>query len=191
MKKLNVKILVVIVTILLSGCFAGKTMPQNQYLFAVNYPSQSTAAVNKVAIEIKPLVSLPQFTSNEFLYRLSTYNYITDYYNEFLVPASQQITNVSVEFLSRQGWTSYIKSDTSPYQQADYVLMGTIVGLYADYRISSQPKAILAIHYVFYKDKKDRNHILLDKVYTQAVPLQAKSTQALITAWNAGLTTIM
>src|SRR3990167_4049691 len=102
MKQIYQSIVIVLLILCLTGCFAGKTPPQSQYLFAINYPAVKKAQ-NQITLDIQPLQALPQYSSTEFLYRVSKYNYIFDYYNVFLVPANQQITTVSAEYLTNFG----------------------------------------------------------------------------------------
>jgi ABC-type uncharacterized transport system auxiliary subunit len=109
----------------------------------------------------------------------------------FLVPAAEQISQATETYLMRKGLFNLAYSNLTPAKNADYILTGELLGLYADYRNSQQPRAVLKVRYIFYDNQKKHKKVLFDKVFTEAVPLQAKTSKALLMAWNQGLTEVL
>ena len=179
-------ILISSITIILAGCFAGPSKPQSKYMFSVNYPSQQRS-IDALTLNVHSFQELPQYSSNQFLYRISKYGYLTDYYNIFLVPAASQITYITAKYLMQNSLFAYTSNYLQSQNQADYTLTGTLIALYADYQNSNYPKAIISMHYVLYRNLSDARKVILNNMYTQAVPLKEKSSLALMNAWNTGL----
>ncbi len=184
-------LILLVLASVLAGCFSGKTKPQSTYLLNIPLPKQQMDAKNPTALDVHMLEAFAPFTSNEFIYRISEDQYLSDYYHVFLVPVTEQISDITANYLMGQHLFGYVGSPLHPVSKAEYNLKGSVVALYADYRNSAKPKGVIAIRYILSLKGSKSSKVLMDKVFRQAVPLQSKTTTALLAAWNKGLSTIM
>jgi hypothetical protein len=62
--------------------------------------------------------------------------------------------------------------------------------LYGDFRLQ-QPRAVLTIRFILFKEEGRAHAALSDKVYTQAVALSEKTAAATVAGWNQALREIV
>lgn len=184
-------LILIVVMSALAGCLAGKTKPQSTYLFNIQMPKQSLDGKNSLALNVRSMQAFMPFTSNEFIYRVSAGQYISDYYHTFLVPPAAQISDITANYLMGKNLFGYVGSPLHPMRQAKYSLQGSLVALYGDYRNSSHPTGVIAVRYILSVKQDGSKKVLMDKLFRQAVPLRAKTTTALLSAWNVGLSRIV
>jgi hypothetical protein len=64
--------------------------------------------------------------------------------------------------------------------------------LYGDFRNSSQPSGIMELHFIAFDSGADSpGRVVLDKVCAKATPMNRKTPDALMAAWDADLREIM
>lgn len=186
MKKL---FLLFLLTISLTGCISlGKSPSQNRFMLNMNIAPKTIAHPAAATLQVNTLSILPQYAGNEFVYRTSEQNYLTDYYNVFFISPDLQLTQITADYLTKKKIFAYVGNSLNLLNNPTYTLNGTVMALYADYRNRMKPTADISIH--FYLMRGDAR-VVLDKTYTQAVPLQAKNSTSLVNAWNVGMTNIM
>ncbi len=187
------KIVLLFVSMLLAGCFnfAGPSAPQKKYLFDVHYPKATKKQLTSDTLEVESAGALQQFSSREFVYRISNTQYITDYYHIFMISAARQITDITAKYLQGKGIFKQISTSKILTDNPDYTLRTKIMALYADYRNSSHPLAVVKIRYALIDNLKTKHPVLIDKTFSAKIPLQTKSTDALVKAWDQGLQNIM
>jgi len=192
MKKILLLPLLSIVVLTLGGCFAGKSGPRYRYLFNIPQAAQGVRDFRYGLIEVRHTKAVPQFASNEFLYRLNSVRYLPDYYHIFLVPVTSQITQITEAYLSNKGYGLYV-SDVSDdaKKHPSYVLSSVLEKLYADYRNSAKPQAVVSIRYMLVDVREPKKRFMMNKVYTESVPLSTKTASALFDAWQTGIYRIM
>ncbi len=144
-------------------------------------PSKNTLAIYNVT-------SVPQFSSLAFVYRTSDINYTRDYYNIFFNSPSDQIQDQMVKYLAATNLFQHVTDEISIFKTT-YSLRSKVIELYADYRNSDQPKAVMTIKFMVFRGTKSK--IVLAKTITSAVPLATKSSRALVEAWNNDLAIIL
>jgi uncharacterized lipoprotein YmbA len=172
------------------GCITPQPFTQQQYQLEVSKPAAVKHQSSKV-LEINNVAIVPQFASLGLIYRTSELNYLVDYYNVFFAPPEQQINQVMINYLRAKNIFSYVANDVGQLK-IDYILSPQVTALYADYRNTKQPLAVIAIDCTLFSvADKTTNKPLLHKVYTGAVPLKAKNSESLIIAWNQGLQKIL
>jgi hypothetical protein len=71
-----------------------------------------------------------------------------------------------------------------------HILEGRLYALYGDYRQSSAPQAVLGIQF-FVSRLGESSEVVFHKDYSQQVPADGRSPEALAAAWNRGLQQIL
>jgi ABC-type uncharacterized transport system auxiliary subunit len=188
---LNIVILgmVGIVCLLCTGCISVKNFTPQQYQLEVPSPKPVAHKAEDKVLEINNAVIAPQFTSLGFVYRTAELKYTIDYYNIFFTPPAQQINKIMVNYVRAKNIFSYVTSDVGQLN-IDYVLYPEITALYADYRDSKRPLAVVAIDCTVFPSSKT-NKPLLHKLYAAKVPIIVKDSESLVKAWNQGLQRIL
>jgi ABC-type uncharacterized transport system auxiliary subunit len=196
---MNIKNIMRFITILAfalacSGCISSggsQVIAKKQYIL---HPAKSTK-ISKVPLEnhalmINATAVTPQFAATNFVYRISESEYTRDYYNVFFIPPAQLFNQLIEQSIASSGMFSHIT--TNGYLiQPDYQLDSELVALYADYQNSTQPKAIIKLRMVLLVQNKSKHKVLIDKIYSSAIPLRQKNTPSLIDAWNIGVSNIL
>lgn len=172
----------------LFGCVGVKYQRVDQYLLQVKTPTQERSIAKK--IKVQHVVINQQFSDINFVYRDSNIHYLIDYYNGFLVAPAIQIQQVIEQYLNDTHLFRYVVDEGS-FDYVDYTLTAKVLELYADYRDTSSPKAVMTIQFVLANPNTEKNKILFNKTLTQPIPLARKDTQSLVNGWNRGLTLIL
>jgi ABC-type uncharacterized transport system auxiliary subunit len=172
------------------GCISlqQKHVEQNQYELKLALPGKVAKHISGKLDVYYPQIDY-QFASSSFVYRVSDLKYITDYYNVFFGSPIDQIQEGLIKYLHSARVFNYVAEDVYPLK-ADYALKTTVFALYGDYRNPNLPKAVIGIRFVLL-DLRDTQKVVLDKNFKEEIPLQAKSSEALVAAWNTGLNRIL
>lgn len=177
---------------LVAGCFPSKYVERQQYMFSAPFKhSKHTAnyAARKVLIS-RTSIAVP-FDQLFFLYRISDTQYVTDFYNGFLVSPAQQFDGILVNYLYANA--NFYPVTIEGAEVTEYFLNTEITEIYADYRNRDKPQAVIGVHMaLMQQDKdKDKTKIILTKRFRAATPLCVKDTASLMAAWNADLRIIL
>jgi ABC-type uncharacterized transport system auxiliary subunit len=178
------------IAVLLSGCF-GSSPSQQQYLLNIKMPTSLKALKVNHTLKVLMTKSQPQYNTSEFIYRISEYQYLSDYYHSFMVTPSQMVTQFTVGYLTQRHLFKTVTTEDSLLQSSEYELQPFVEALYADYRDSAKPTAVIKIRYTLLDNQKHNHAVLLDHVFTESIPLTTKSSTALIVAWNTGMQRIL
>lgn len=169
----------------LAGCISSKYVEQKQYLLATEKPVNKHKINKKSSLYLNHIVAQAPFDQLNFLYKINKYQYLTDYYNGFLVPPAEQLETTLVNHINNLSKFT-IQNNT---QSASNTLFVQLNEFYADYLDSKNPKAVISLHFIL--TSSNDNKIILDKNFTQKIALQTKSTESLLSAWNIGLQNIL
>jgi cholesterol transport system auxiliary component len=180
----------ILIFTLTAGCLSKKYPDKKQYAFDIPAPKTIKIASPGQILEIDNTTITPQFSSVNFTYRISAISYLTDYYNTFFSPPTQQIDQIITNYLTQTGLFRYVTNDDD-YGQANYTLHAKVLELYADYRHKQNPRGIIAIQFTLFKQTELETTMIMDKTFREAVPLSSKDSQSLINAWTQGLEKIL
>lgn len=172
--------------LLLSACFPSAAKPQKTYTLNTPNASVTQKPLTK-SITIEPTNHLPQFANNEFIYRVSKNQYISDYYHIFIQPPAYLINQSLVHYIQSTGLFQHVGSAWLGIDKPQYQLDSVLMSMYADYRQKNKPTAHITLRIRLRKNTQ----ILLDKNYSADTPLTQKSTLALINGWNQGIAQIL
>lgn len=189
MKKLLRILLLTSFCVTLCGCLGSKYVTRNYYVLRAPTTGCKVVPVKKPYVVVNHASIVSQFDQLFFLYRLNANQYTTDYYNGFLVSAGEQIDAILLKYLRTHGHFYPITVEANIQPQV--ILQPRITALYADYRDKQCPQAVLAMQFIFTQGGSASADIIFDRTFKQSIPLQAKTTDSLIIAWNKCLQLIL
>lgn len=178
----------VVLACTLSGCvsFGDKTPPQKNYLLTLNTGPIPKKHLTKFNLLINEVTAVPPYNMGSFIYRVSKEQYLSDYYHVFMVSPPAQLTDLFSQYFLSQPLFENVQTSATQTLNPDYEMQIKLLALYADYRHSARPMAVMTFRLGLYKNGKDQA-LLYNKVYTARVPLAAKTNPALVVAWNQAL----
>jgi hypothetical protein len=185
------------VFVLLVSCAACVTVgiersyPEKRY-FALEIRADAHPANPGVeqTLEVSALRVSPRFSDKNFVYRISDAGYESDFYNGFLVSPALIITEEVRKALGNAQVFKHVIGSSSQ-AQASYMLEGTVNALYGDFRKMSAPMAVLETEFFLNSTLPEKPGIVMHKRYSKAVPLSARSPEALVKGWNEALEAIV
>src|SRR5499433_1733184 len=115
-----------------------KSYPDKRYFVreASANPSSANPAGNET-LEVSNIRISPRFADRSFVYRTSETGYESDFYNQFLTWPDTMITEELRKGLAASQEFKYVLGPADA-QPPNYVLEGSVTGLYGDFRNSSQ-----------------------------------------------------
>ena len=116
--------------------------------------------------------------------------YESDYYNGFFISPGPMLNRKVSQWLQDCGLFQYV-SDSSGLIDAPYVLQGEVSSLYGDYSEKKAPKAVLEIGFFIFDESSSGSEIVFQKKYHEAVLVDGKKPNDLVTGWNECLKRIL
>jgi cholesterol transport system auxiliary component len=170
-----------------SGCGLSRPAVEraDYYLFAPR-PDDAGRSPKPVALKIRPLRAAPLYEGKGFVYRVADDRILRDFYNEFAESPESMITAILVSWLKA---AQLFTTVAEPGLQLDtaYVLDGTILTLYGDFRPTAQSMAVVEIQFYLLRSGSLRRELLLDRVLEERIPLPNRAPAALVAAYNEAL----
>ena len=164
-------VLVFLVCWLLAGCVSSKYIGRKQHLLDIS--TKKAGQICKQKLYIDRVEALAPFNQLNFLYRVSSTRYLIDYYNGFLISPAEQLDSI---FDTRYGG---LKGGLDSKNR----LQIKLTELYADYRNRNKPRGVVALQFILMGSTDDnKNKVLLNKIFREIRPLQAKNTENLLKA---------
>lgn len=183
--KRQVQLLICCLLCLLSiGCISTKYVEQKQYLLTIKTLPENKTKQHKISISVDHIKTIAPFEQLDFLYRINSDRYLTDYYHSFLILLSEQLEPMLINYLKALG---NFNLDTA----AQNKLQVQITEFYADYRDRTSPQAVIALRFVLTRFIDGKPVILFDNVLRSSISLKEKNTDSLLTAWSIGLQNIL
>ena len=176
---------------LLTGCLARPPMEKQSFIFAPPPPTAAKAAPGSRVLAIRTLQVAAAFEGRAFVCRTGEYSYESDPYAEFKIPPAEALVSPVSAWVRAAGEFSAV-ADAGSALKPDTLVEIHVAELYGDFRPAEPAKAVLAMRFVFL----DAPHglpgkVLLQKEYTRAAPLKARTAAALIEGWNLALAQIL
>lgn len=176
----------------LVGCAKlARNYPQRNY-YILNVPNehQNTAPVSGTVLQITRFQISPSFSGREFVYRKGDSSYESDFYNQFFSAPVLLIANETRKWFSESGPFKTVV-DPTVNVNASYALQGNISELYADYRMPTSPKAVIAIQFFLTDETSANSQIIFRNNYRREVVLRDNSPDTLVEGWNEALGQIL
>ncbi|MBU0456316.1 MAG: hypothetical protein KKA99_06050 [Gammaproteobacteria bacterium] len=187
MKKIFIST-VLMTTLLLTACIHVPYAQRQQYLLHVAKPAKVKIA--RDTIEIPRTTIAAPFSDLTFVYRTSDTQYLSDFYNMFMAPPAENIHQVMVQYMTSMGLFHQVETNHF-YLQPRYVLTSHVISLYADYRNSNRPMAVMCIYFALLASHKGVYRPVFTITLSQATPLMRKDSDSLVKAWNVDLQRIL
>ncbi len=190
-------LLALIPLLVCAGCFTvdldelSKDPPVKQrFLLDVESEPQSTAKIGqRPVLLVEQAHALSPFNGRSFVYRTGHNARETDFYNEFLIPPAEQLSQITRKWLrDHQVFPQVIESDSVLI--ADALLTIDLTDLHGDLRVPDKPVARMAIRVSLVTAGASRK-VLFQKDYVASADVQGTQPEALVDGWNATTTEIL
>ncbi len=171
----------------LCGCFSSAPGWKHQS-FAFAQPDDPPAPASTNTVALGRVSISPLFQSRSFTYRTGEDAYEQDPYAGFLISPDRALAEPLRADLGALGRVVEPGSAVAP----SLVTEVSVEELYGDFRKTDQPKGVMALRLVVYKEGEDGpGQVVFDKVCSHASPMAGKTPAALMAAWDADLKEIM
>ena len=128
----------------------------------------------------------PPYDAKGFVYRLGPQVFETDFYHQFLAAPGAMISEELLETLQRSDLFQYVVNSASPVEST-HQLEATVDALYGDFTEEGTGKAVVRMSFVMSRDAAQNPEVVFQKNYEKVMPLQKRSPEALVQAWDRGL----
>jgi len=173
----------------IAGCFSSTYVKRNQYLLNPHpFPIKPTK-MHKYEVTVNNVSVAAPFNQLSFIYRLSDYQYLTDYYHTFAIPLSQQFDSLLLNYSHALG--NFTPISIYELVNTDYKLQPVITQFYADYRDRNHPQAVVTLNLKLFKREEKQTKMIMNKSFTAHTSIQVKDTEHLLIAWQQGLQNVI
>jgi len=202
MKNLNISVSVrtvvsavalVVCAIGLTGCLARTPLKQQTFAFGSPDAATNSVAANTGAhvLAIRKLQVAAPFDSRALVYRTGEFAYANDPYAAFLqAPGDSLLASIRGGLCQHGDFSAVV--DTGSALKADTLVEIYVSQLYGDFRQPKKPAAVLAVQFIFFDATNGiAAKPLIQKEYSQSIPLDKPTAAALVKGWNKALGEIL
>jgi len=174
----------------LAGCLARPELKRENFLLSAKRPSSGSSGTGGKVLSVRLLQVAPQFENQGFVYRSGDARWESDYYHQFPVSPSENLTEVLRRWMSDSG---RFKNVVIPGAGVvpDILLEGYVSELYGDFREPGPGRAVLTMRLVALAGEGSSRSILMSRIYSEAVILEKRNPAALVSAWDVALARIL
>jgi cholesterol transport system auxiliary component len=176
-----------------AGCLRmEQSIPDKQY-FILDISRQAGATTDArrgPALMVRNFFVSPPYDGKAFVYRTSSLKYESDFYNAFFVSPVAMLSEEIRRWFQRTSLFTVVV-DSGSMTQPLYVLEGNVSAFYGDYTEKAEPKAILEIAFILFRNVSPRPAIVLQKEYRETVVLKEGSPEELVIGWSKALERIL
>lgn len=183
--KANKLLCLLATTLLLSACVSSTYLAKQQYILQSPQAQRFSTSI-KANMNIMPMLAAQPYDGVQFVYRLKDSHFLSDYYNIFMTPPADQLSNIVTRYFQQ----SHLFANTNQAAliiPGNYQLKSQLLALYADYSNDKSPNAVMSIQFIVLKN----NQVIFHHIASAHTRLVKKSTQALVAAWNHDIAVIM
>lgn len=172
---------------LFAGCLKiQKEAPEkHQFVLDVTRPAGGPAGNPNGVLQVNEFQIPDTFQGRGFRYRMQGSRLESDFYNEFFSPPAQMITDEVRQWFDRSGLFKVVITDSGLVEPSHF-LGGTVEEISGDYG-SNPLKAVLELEFVLTKQVRGRDNIVFAHRYREEQPIESKSPENLVQAWNQSL----
>jgi len=153
--------------------------------FTFDLPGAARVAPGDKSISVLPFTAAPTASGQMFLYRADAARYEHDFYNRFLAPPAQLLTGDLRRYLL-QSKVGPVREPGAPLS-SDFVIQPRLDDLYADYRDTTRPRAVVAMTMVLVARQPSGNKQVFEKTYRREIVMDEISPAAALRGWNKGV----
>jgi cholesterol transport system auxiliary component len=178
--------LLFIVALALGGCGLTRPAPVKEtYLLEPPLPP-AVAKPQPTSVRVGAVNVAAPFRGRGLVYRASELRYETDYYQEFLIPPSTMLTELTSRALERSKAFARVVPPGSA-GSADWELNGFVSALYVDVSDNARRAAEIAISFYLFAGDRIHEMPVWTRDYRRHAPVSAQTSQAYAAALNAAL----
>ncbi len=153
--------------------------------FTFDLPFAARVSPGNKSITVLPFTAAPTASGQMFLYRSGDARYEHDFYNRFLAPPGQLLTDDLRRYLL-QSKAGPVREPGAPLS-SDYLVQPRLDDLYADYRDTSRPCAVVAMTIVLVSRQPGGNQQVFERTYRREIPMNEVSPAAASRGWDKGI----
>jgi cholesterol transport system auxiliary component len=194
MKSLKIPVLALLTSLLLvtGACVNVKQGPPEKRYYALTVTRAAKPDSNGTAyvLRVKPFRVSALYEDKGFVYRDGELNYISDFYNEFLVSPGPMLTGEVVKWLNASKVFKTVL-DTPSQVLPEYVLEGAVTSLYGDFRDLKNPKAVMEIQFFLIAADLPKAGVVAQGQFRKELAITSPTASALVKGWNDALVGIL
>ena len=187
-------LILVSIAILLAAAGDGageeQTDQRRFFLLEASRDGQLDAPPKGPILAVRRLQVAPGLSEKQLVYRTGAVAYESDYYNQFLSAAGTLIAEQTRRWLARAGLFAAVVNTGSDVA-ATHVIEGNVTALYGDFRNDDAPTGAVAVEFFLIDESAADPTVVFHKDYRTAVPLSARTAEALVIAYNDALAQIL
>jgi len=174
--------LVAIAAIVLASCALNRPAPVKQQYLLDPPPPAAVAKSQSTSVRVGTINVAAPFRGRSFVLREADLRYEIDYYNEFLVPPTTMLSELTARALERS--KAFARVVPPGYSaDADWLLDGFVSALYGDERDGKKVSADVAISYYLFQSSGGSGMPVWTHDYEKHIPVAA-TTEAYAAALN-------
>jgi len=175
--------LVAIAAIVLASCALNRPAPVKQQYLLDPPPPAAVAKSQSTSVRVGTINVAAPFRGRSFVLREADLRYEIDYYNEFLVPPTTMLSELTARALERS--KAFARVVSPGYSaDADWLLDGFVSALYGDERDGKKVSADVAISYYLFQSSGGSGMPVWTHDYEKHIPVAATTTEAYAAALN-------
>ena len=182
--------LLVIGALALGACALARQAPIKQ-TYLLDPPAPAAVAKSQpTSVRVGIVNVAAPFRGRGLVFRASELQYETDYYEEFLIPPSTMLTELTSRALERSKTFARVVPPGSG-GSSDWELNGFVSALYVDTRNNARPVAEIAVSYHLFASDRTSEMPAWTRDYQKRAPVSAQTPQAYAAALNTALGEIL
>jgi cholesterol transport system auxiliary component len=177
---------------LLAGCLNLERSAPEKRLFVLDIAREGAArrAESEEVLRVSRFDVSPRYESRGLVYRTDEFTYKADFYNQFVISPELLITEEVRQWLADSGLFGHVTEEAG-YVEEDYILRGTVVALYGDYRDRSSPQAVLEMQFVMIDPSPSGPKVDFERSYSRQTSLSAATAEVLVKGMNEALASVL
>ncbi len=171
------------------GCSFSQKMPEKRrFVLRAQRVAEPGPGCDTRRLTVGRFRVVPLFEREGFVSVRGDQKFTTSFFDEFKRPPGVMLREVVLGWLRDAGlFIEVLEPGDAPL--ADWALQGRVLKLYADLHQSDAPAAVLEIDFVV--SDATTAELVLTGSYGQAVPARSDKAEAIVTAWEQALATIL
>jgi len=175
---------------LLTGCLSRPALVHQSFALQAPSLSKPADAASQGVLALRTVQVSPLFDDRAFVYRLGPDLYQADPYAGFRADPGRAL-GIAIRSALRSSGVFQDVTDPGSEVPADLALEVYANELYGDFRGAGQLAAVLSLRFVLFNEGGTGQKVLLQREYSQRVPLKEQTAAALVAGWNQALNQIL
>ena len=170
--------------ITITGCLGREKIAasKNYYILRLSPPQRQNAQIPAL-LKIRQVRAAAPYDGQSLIFHLGDGRFRADYYNQFLSPPDEQLTELLAGWLRDAAVFSNIMTATSR-AEPDYILEPHLLELFCDITDKTNPTVNVKMRFVLLKIDKtcDCGRIAMDRTYQKNIKLSQAASDDIVNA---------